>query len=137
MSRAALAEMRDFAATLALCSLIACLGAGAAAAVPAAEPADSGALHAWQGGNDPASLERWVRAHLRRADAAIARVVAVKGAHTAANTLRPYDDAVKELALASNQAGVLYGVGVTSELRDKAQALTQEANAGSTALSLN
>ncbi|HZC87457.1 MAG TPA: M3 family metallopeptidase, partial [Steroidobacteraceae bacterium] len=137
MSRAPLDKMRDFAGTLALCSLIACLAAGAATAVPAAEPAASGALHAWEGGDDPASLERWVRAHLRRADAAIARVVALKGAHTIANTLRPYDDAVTELALATNQASVLYGVGVTSELRDKAQALTQEANAASTALSLN
>ena len=137
MSRAPQDKMRDFAGTLALCSLIACVAAGAAAELPAAEPADSGALHAWEGGDDPASLERWVRAHLRRADAAIARVVAVKGAHTVANTLRPYDDAVTELALATNQASVLYGVGVTSELRDKAQALTQEANAASTALSLN
>ena len=141
MSRAPLDEMRDFAGTLALCSFLACLAAGAGAPVPAAAqpapPADASLLHAWEGGDDPSSLERWVHAHLRRADAAIARVVAVKGAHTIANTLRPYDDAVNQLTLASNQASVLYGVGATRELRDKAQALTQEANAASTALSLN
>ena len=57
MSRAPQDKMRDFAGTLALCSLIACLAAAAATELPAAEPADSGALHAWEGGDDPASLE--------------------------------------------------------------------------------
>jgi len=141
MRRAPLERIRNFAAIPALCSFLACLAAGAAAPAPAAappaQPADASLLHAWEGGDDPSSLERWVRTHLQRADAAIARVVAVKGAHTVANTLRPYDDAVNQLALAGNQASVLYGVGATRELRDKAQALTQEANAASTALSLN
>ena len=140
MRRAPLDRIRNFAGIPALCSFLACLAAGAAAPAPAAappaQPADASLLHAWQGGDDPSSLERWVRTHLRRADAAIARVVAVKGAHTVANTLRPYDDAVNQLALAGNQASVLYGVGATRELRDTAQALTQEANAASTALSL-
>ena len=100
MSRAP-QDKRDFAGILALCSLIAGLAAGAAAAVPAAEPADSGALHAWEGGNDPASLERWVRAHLRRADAAIARVVAVKGAHRVANTLLAQFDSAPTISSAA------------------------------------
>jgi thimet oligopeptidase len=140
MSRAPPGKMRNFAGSPALCAVLAGLAVGAAAPVPAAapaEPADSSALHAWEGGDDPSGLERWVHGHLRRADATIARVVAVKGVRTIANTLRPYDDAVNELALAGNQASVLYGVGATRELRDKAQALTQEASAASTALSLN
>jgi thimet oligopeptidase len=119
--------------------LLVCLG-GAVAQLPAAPPSAPAAsvpLHAWESGEDPASLERWVRAHLQRADAAINRVVSVKGARTLANTLRPYDDAVNELGLATAQSGVLYGVGATKELRDKAQALTQEATAASTALALN
>src|ERR1700739_4441006 len=120
----------------ALCSLLACL-AGSSGPVGAAVPADTASLHAWESGDDPLGLERWVHAHLQRADAAIARVVAVKGAHTLSNTLRPYDDAVNELALANNKASVLYGVGATKELRDKAQALTQEATAATVALSLN
>jgi thimet oligopeptidase len=122
--------------------MLACLASGAAVPVAAAAPAptvpaDVAALHAWQSGDDAPSLERWVHAHLRRADADIARLLAVKGTHTVANTLRPYDDAVNELALAGNQASLLYGVGATKELRDKAQALTEEANAASTTLSLN
>ena len=120
----------------ALCLLLVCF-AGTSGPVPAAVPADAATLHAWESGDDPLSLERWVHAHLQRADAAIARVVAVKGAHTVSNTLRPYDDAANELALASNQASVLYGVGATKELRDKAQALTQQAIAATVALSLN
>ena len=131
------AKTRNFAATsAALCTLLACL-AGAAGPVSAAVPADAASLHAWESGDDPLSLELWVHAHLQRADAAIARIVAVKGAHTVSNTLRPYDDAVNELALATNQASVLYGVGASKELRDKAQALTQEANGATVALSLN
>ena len=108
----------------------------AAAAAPPAASA-SAWLHAWEAGDDPASLDAWVHQHMRRADADVARLVAVKGAHTVANTLRPYDDANNELILATAQASVLYGVGATKELRDKAQALTQEANAAFTALSLN
>src|SRR5215472_1807200 len=119
-----------------LCSLLACL-AGGSGPVPAAVPADATSLHAWESGDDPLSLERWVHARLQRADAAIARIAAVRGTHTASNTLRPYDDAVNELTLATSQASVLYGVGATKELRDKAQALTQEANAATVALSLN
>jgi Zn-dependent oligopeptidase len=120
--------------------VVLCLGGSALTPLSAAAPAASApgaALHAWEAGDDPASLERWVHAHMRRADAAIARVLAVKGTHTLADTLRPYDDAVNELALATAQASVLYGVGATKELRDEAQALTQEANAANTALSLN
>src|SRR6516164_6464134 len=87
----------------ALCLLLVCF-AGTSGPVPAAVPADAASLHAWESGDDPLSLERWVHAHLQRADADIARVVAVKGTHTVSNTLRPYDDAVNELALAANVA---------------------------------
>jgi thimet oligopeptidase len=106
--------------------------------IAAAPPAGaSSELHAWELGDDPAALDRWVHLHLERADAAIARLTAVKGARTVANTLHPYDDAVNELDLATYQASVLYGVGATKELRDKAQALTEIANAAVTALSLD
>src|SRR5580704_17234671 len=70
-------------------------------------------LHAWQAGDDPAALDAWVHEHLRRADAGIARLVAVKGARTVGNTLRPYDEAANELILAVAQSSVMYGVGAT------------------------
>src|ERR1700747_1265306 len=92
-----------------------CASVVALAATPGAPtPAPAGAdLHAWEGGDDPAALDRWVHGHLQRADAAVARLLAVKGTRTAANTLRPYDEAVNELVLATAQAAVLYGVGAT------------------------
>jgi thimet oligopeptidase len=94
-------------------------------------------LHAWAGGDDPAALTSWVQQHLQRADAAIARLTGVKGPRTLDNTLRPYDDAINELTFAAQQSQVLYGVGASKALRDKAQALTQTANAALTELSLN
>jgi thimet oligopeptidase len=115
---------------------VAALPAWAAGAAPP-EAVASTDLHAWEAGEDPAALDAWVHERMRRADAAVARLVAVKGARTVANTLRHYDDAVNELDLATFQASVLYGVGATKELRDKAQALTQSANAALTALNLN
>jgi len=94
-------------------------------------------LHAWEAGDDPAALDAWVHRRMHLADVDVARLVAVKGPRTVANTLRIYDDANNELFLAQAQAQVLYGVGATRELRDKAQALTQEASDAATALSLN
>jgi thimet oligopeptidase len=118
------------------------VGAGHAAApgappAAATSPPASAELHAWENGDDPAALDAWVHRRLHGADEQVARLVAVKGTRTIANTLRPYDDANNELFLAQAQAQVLYGVGATKALRDKAQALTQEASDAATALSLN
>ena len=103
----------------------------------AARGAEAQDLHAWEGGDDPARLEAWVERHLKRGEADITRLLAVKGAPTVANTLRVYDEAMNEIQLATSESSVLYGVGATRELRDKAQALTQTANAALTALNLN
>src|ERR1700693_1444573 len=56
-------------------------------------------LHSWEVGEDAAALDTWVHQHLRRADADIARLMAVNGARTVRNTLRPYDDAANEIIL--------------------------------------
>jgi len=104
-------------------------------AAPAAAPAD--ALHAWTAGQDPASLETWVSARLSAAQAQVDKLLAVKGPRTVANTLAPFDEAQNQLALASNQTYLLYAVGGSSELRDKAQALTQKIAGVSTELGLN
>jgi thimet oligopeptidase len=113
--------------------------AAATAGAPAAagSPPAAAELHAWEAGDDPGALDAWVHRHMRHADEEIARLVAVKGTRTVANTLRAYDDANNELFLAQAQAQVLYGVGATKALRDKAQALTQQASDAATVLSLN
>jgi thimet oligopeptidase len=123
-----------------LAALIVCAAPSARTAAAAASTSAAAApqeLHAWEAGDSPAALERWVQEHLKRADADGARLLKVQGTRGVANTLRPYDDAVNELLLAVSQASVMYGVGATKELRDKAQALTQTANAAYTALNLN
>jgi thimet oligopeptidase len=107
------------------------------APAPRAPLSGSALLHAWELGDDPAELDRWVHEHLRRAAAAIGRLLAVKGARTLGNTLRTYDEAFNELIFAAQGPQVLYAAGATKELRDKAEALTQLANAAQTALSLN
>ena len=64
---------------------------------------------------------------------ACARLLAAKGPPTIENTLQPYDEAFGAIVDAIFQSQVLYGVGATRELRDKAQALTQKASAAATA----
>src|SRR5215469_16149822 len=109
----------------------------AAAAAPAAAPVPASDRRAWESGDSPAALEAWVGRRLKHADEAVAKVVAVKGPRTVDNTLAVYDDAFATLLETLAQAQVLYGVGATTALRDKAQALTQTASAAFTALTLN
>ena len=94
-------------------------------------------LHAWAGGDNPAQLDAWVGAHLQAAQKNIDKIVALKGAHTVANTLRPYDDAVNELTLAGNEAYVMFAVSPIAAVRDKAQDLNAKIASINTALSLN
>ena len=125
------APARALALTLAAVTLPGlALAATAAHDIPAAQ-------HAWEAGDTPASLETWVNAKLKSADAKVAELLAVTAPRTVENTLRPYDDAFCDISDAQAQAQVLYGVGATKELRDKAQALTQTASAALTALGLN
>ncbi len=118
---------------LPLLSALALLPQAAAAAAAAPPPYQ----HAWDTGATPAALETWVYGKLKRADEAIAKLNAVQGARTVDNTLAPYDEALAALVDAQAESQLLYGVGATKELRDKAQALTQSASAALTALNLN
>lgn len=102
-----------------------------------ARPAAEDPLHAWNEGNDPAALDAWVHARLASAQASIDKVTAVKGAHTVENTLRPFDDAQNELALAGNEAYLMFAVGDSAELRNKGQAMTAVISSAATDLSLN
>jgi thimet oligopeptidase len=106
--------------------------------VRAAAIAKSDPLHAWiVTAEDPAALDMWVNARLAAAQKHVDRILAVKGPRTVANTLQPYDDAQNELNIASNQTYLLYSVGNTAPLRDKAQALTQKIAGIFSDLSLN
>ena len=128
------------AALLALPAMAASDEAAAAAKPAAKSPAmatKSDPLHAWVGGDDPARLEAWTEQHLAAAQKHIDRIVKNKGAHTVANTLRPYDDAYNELTIAASQAQILLAVGDDAKLRDKAQALNEKIAGITAALGLN
>jgi thimet oligopeptidase len=94
-------------------------------------------VHAWNAGGDPASLETWVDQRLSAAQADVEKLVAVTGSHTVTGTLRLYDDAINELALASNETYVMFAVGNSAAVRNRAQALYNKVSSASTGLSLN
>ena len=94
-------------------------------------------IHAWIEAKDPAALESWVNQRLDAAKADVEKVVAVAGSHTVGNTLRAFDDAINELALAGNNAYLLYSLADTANVRDKAQALSSTVSSAATDLSLN
>ena len=97
----------------------------------------SDALHIWVGKLDRASSQQWVEAHLAQEKTDIDELLAVQGKRTIENTLRPYDNAQNELAVAGYQSYLMYSVAPQKEARDAGQELAQKVQAVSTALSLN
>jgi thimet oligopeptidase len=100
-------------------------------------PTNLDPLHAWNAGSDPATFEIWVNQRLAAAQADIDKVVSVSGPRTVANTLRPYDDAVNELAIAGSESYFMFAVGDAAPLRNKAQAMSSKVSSADTDLSLN
>ncbi|HZY64082.1 MAG TPA: M3 family metallopeptidase [Edaphobacter sp.] len=94
-------------------------------------------LHAWSAGSDPAALDAWVHERLASAQASLDKLVAVKGQRTVENTLRLFDDAQNQLALAGNESYLMFAVGDSAELRNKGQAMTAIVSTAATDLSLN
>jgi thimet oligopeptidase len=94
-------------------------------------------LHAWALGKDPAVLESWVNQRLAEEAADLQKLVAVTGPRTVENTLRPFDDAQNQLALANNNAYMAYSLADAAPLRDKGQALTAKISSANTDLNLN
>jgi thimet oligopeptidase len=94
-------------------------------------------LHAWVQGSDPAALESWVNQRLTAVDADVVKLLAVTGPRTVENTLRPFDDAQNQLAIASNNTSLLYSLADAAPLRDKGQAMTAKVSSANTDLNLN
>ena len=104
-------------------------------AAPAQQKADS--LHAWVVAKDPAALEAWVNQRLAAEKADLDKLLAVRGPRTVANTLRPFDDAQNELAIANNNAYLLYSLADAAPMRDMGQKMTAAVSTAATDLSLN
>ncbi len=109
---------------------------GAAAAVAAQQ---TGATNApfWTGVTDAASFERTMNARLAHAKSTLDTLLALKGARTLDNTLRPYDDVLLELEAVSSQAQLIQSVHPIEGLRQTAEKVSQKAGTFATELSLN
>ena len=76
-------------------------------------------------------------ARLAAHEAALAALLAVEGPRTPENSLRLFDQAIEQLALAGAQAGVLNSVAADKAVRDQAQEEAQRVAMAGSALSLN
>jgi len=94
-------------------------------------------LHAWVQAKDPAGLEAWVNERLASEKADLDKLLAVTGPRTVENTLRRFDDAENELAIAGNNTSLLYSLADTAPMRDMGQKMTSVVSAAGTDLSLN
>ena len=80
-------------------------------------------VHPWSAAETLTSdaLTAWVQDRLDRHQQALERLLAEPGPRTLENTLRPYDDAVFELASTGSQVGLLNSVHPDKAIRDTAQ----------------
>jgi Zn-dependent oligopeptidase len=91
----------------------------------------------WSSKPDVAGFEKIVNDHLAAADASVAQMTAVKGSRTIANTLSPFDNAVRNINAAAYLSGLMEQVHPDATFRDHAEQMVRKASAAQTALSLN
>jgi thimet oligopeptidase len=118
-------------------SLLAILSAGLIFSSVPQSRAQNDPLHIWVGRLDRPAAEKWVGDHLAREQKFLNDLLAVKGARTIENTLRPFDNAQNELSIAGGEAYLMYAVAPQKEVRDAGQALAQQVQQVATVLSLN
>jgi thimet oligopeptidase len=106
---------------------------------PAAQSSQTGASSApfWTGMADAAAFQRATDARLAHGRELLDRVVAIKGARTVDNTLRPFDDVLLEIDAVSSQAGLIQAVHPDERIRQIAEQVSQKAGTFATELSLN
>lgn len=91
----------------------------------------------WASKPDVAAFEKTVKDRIARAQSSIDKITSVKGHRTVANTLSPFDEAVRQLNAASYLSGLMQQVHPDAPFRDKATEMVREASAAQTALALN
>jgi thimet oligopeptidase len=104
----------------------------AATPVPAADNAPF-----WTGKPNAAQFKARTEKRLANAQAALDRVLAVKGKRTVANTLEPFDEIARQLDMAGSQSGLMEEVSPDSAIRTTAEGLSQQISRFVTELSLN
>jgi thimet oligopeptidase len=91
----------------------------------------------WSTKPDVAAFEKVGSDRLAAAQRSIDTLVAVKGSRTIANTLVPYDEAIRQINATAYFADLMQQVHPDATFRDHATAVYTKASAFSTALSLN
>lgn len=91
----------------------------------------------WTGKPGPKVFETRQQTRLKAAKSKIAQMLAVKGPRTIANTLVPYDEALRQMDMAGSQSNLISEVHPDSTLRKTGEKLVQEISAYGTELSLN
>jgi thimet oligopeptidase len=122
---------------LAAVALLSLAGAGPHLAAQTAPATGASNVPFWTGMSDAAAFERAMDARLAHASQLLADLVAVSGARTIANTLRPFDDVQLELDAVSSQAGLIEAVHPDARVRETAERITQKVGALNTQISLN
>ncbi len=106
-------------------------------AVPALAQTGATSTPFWTGITDAAAFDRAMEARLAHARQVLDRMLAVKGARTIENTLRPYDDVLLELDAVGSQAQLVQSVHPSEGVRQAAEKVSQKAGTFATDLSLN
>jgi thimet oligopeptidase len=91
----------------------------------------------WTGKPDAAAFEKAMEERLKLAQAALDRLLAVKGKRTIENTLTVYDEILIHLDAAGSRASLMEVVHPDESLRKAAERITQKASSFGTTLSLN
>jgi thimet oligopeptidase len=91
----------------------------------------------WTSKPDAAAFEKIENEHLAAAQKSLDQMIAAKGPRTIANTLAPYDEAIRQLGSAAYFSGLMEHVNPDKAFRDKAAEMTRKTSAAVTALSLN
>ncbi len=91
----------------------------------------------WSAKTDVAAFEKLETDRLAAAQHSIDQIVAVTGARSIENTLRPYDEAVRQLNTANYFSSLMQQVHPDAAFRDHATAMTTKVSSAATALSLN
>ncbi len=105
-------------------------GQASAPLTPSWNPAGTGSV-------DPENLAAWVEERLAKHRQALDRLLAAAAPRTLHNTLRAYDDAIAELAVAGAETGLLHSVCEEKPVRNAAQELLQKIAQAGVELSLN
>jgi thimet oligopeptidase len=115
-----------------------CLSLSLPTGSPAQTPASAQApAPFWSSKPDVAAFERMENARLEAVQKSVDQIISAKGPRTIENTLRPYDEAQRQMGAAANLAGLMQQVHPEAAFRDSATAMTTKVSVVSTALSLN